>query len=99
MHAADRIEDWLRLQQTRGIGSILCNRLLRQFSHNPDAILNAPKQKLTSHGFSSAVIDALARANTICVQASLDWLAQKSDHHIVTQTNPLYPSRLIHRQQ
>lgn len=94
MHATEQVEDWLRLQHTRGIGPLLCNRLLKQFSHDPDAILNAPKQQLIKHGFSAGVIEALARANDICVQVSLDWLAQKSDHHIVTQNNPLYPRLL-----
>ncbi len=94
MADADQLEDWLRLQQTRGIGSIICNRLLRQFSHNPCTILNASEQKLSARGFSAAVIQSLARASDICVQASLDWLSQKSDHHIVTQNNRHYPSLL-----
>jgi len=94
-HNQHAIADWLRLEQTDGVGCRSAHLLLSVFGA-PGAVLRAGQAALSAH-----VTPAQARA--LCtpptpefdalVQTTLDWLAIPG-HHLITLYDPDYPAAL-----
>lgn len=85
-------EAWLLVSQAPGVGSRTFQKLLSRFG-TPEAILSTQSADLKSAGLAQAAIEFISKRDKTQIQPSLDWLNQ-SDHHLLTLTDPAYPSLL-----
>ena len=92
---ADRITDWLRLEQASGVGCRSAHALLSAFG-SPGAIFRATPGALSAHVSTSqaqALRTPVTPALSSLVASTLAWLDQ-AGHHLITFHDPLYPAAL-----
>lgn len=92
---ADRITDWLRLEQASGVGCRSAHALLSAFG-SPGAIFRAAPGALSAHVSTSqaqALCAPVTPALSSLVASTLAWLDQ-AGHHLITFHDPLYPAAL-----
>jgi len=92
---ADRITDWLRLEQASGVGCRSAHALLSAFG-SPGAIFRAAPGALSAHVSTSqaqALRTPVTPALSSLVASTLAWLDQ-AGHHLITCHDPLYPAAL-----
>jgi DNA processing protein len=92
---AARLADWIRLEQTPGVGRGSVRLLLDRY-HHPHAIFSAGYEALAalvSPAKARALCEAPAPALAACVDAALAWLAQPANH-LLTLDDPAYPPLL-----
>jgi DNA processing protein len=92
---AQRLADWIRLEQTPGVGRDSVQRLLDRFDH-PHDIFSAGYDAL-------AALLSPAKARALCTEPDpdlrayiarvLDWLSTPGNH-LITCADPAYPSLL-----
>src|SRR5690606_8024976 len=84
--------DWLRLSLTEGLGPTLLLRLLRAFG-GPADILATPTAHVAAlvGGAVAARIHAADPVRDARVAASLRWLADAPDRHLLTLEDAAYP--------
>jgi DNA processing protein len=93
----DRLAEWIRLEQTPGVGGETARRLLAQFG-SPQHIFGAGFDALRQHApaaVARALCQPMAAAVARQVELSLDWLAAPA-HHLLTLQHPAYPALLSH---
>lgn len=89
----NKLESWLQLNRTRGIGPKTAKSLLEYFS-DPETTLNASIAELKSTGLSQTVAEAIKSPDKKGVDEDLAWLESHEHHHILTQDDPRYPPLL-----
>ena len=92
MDVIQNYKNWLSLTLAKGIGPSICNQLLLQFK-NPQSILSAGSERLTSFGLKQSSIQTLLNPNEEEINNILDWL-DKPSHHLITFLDDDYPELL-----
>ena len=87
-----KIESWLTLRLTPGVGNTTFHRLLDHFGSADDA-LNASRKQLSAANIKPEAIDALTRQSEPDISADTNWLKEE-EHHILTLHDDAYPARL-----
>jgi len=87
-----KIESWLTLRLTPGIGNTTFHDLLNHFG-NADAALDASYKQLSAANIKPKAIDALTSQPKPDISADIDWLKEEG-HHILTLHDDAYPARL-----
>jgi len=87
------LSDWLTLYHVPGIGPAKFSLLLERLG-SPSKALTEDAVTLKDFGLSASVIKNLQNPNRQGVESDLAWLAQGPHHHIITLTDPAYPSLL-----
>lgn len=90
----EKLQDWLTLYLTHGIGSVWCRRLVDHF-HNPTTVLAAGLDQLMKvPGFTRAAANALVTAPAREAAVKELIIAQKRGVAIIAWDDPLYPPLL-----
>jgi DNA processing protein len=93
--STEMLTAWLRLSMTPGLGPILCQRLLSQFSTPLEIELCTPAQLAARVPKALCEALLLARAEPVTQQivSALEW-ARHDDQFILTQDQTQYPAML-----
>lgn len=92
---AASLADWIRLEQTPGVGALSVQQLLQRF-HTPQAIFGAGHAALctiVSAAAARALGEAPRAATAAYIERVLAWLSQPS-RHVLTRDHPAYPPLL-----
>jgi len=87
------LKAWLYLRHTPGIGTATFHTLLNTFG-SADAVFTASHKQLSTLAIKTNVINALSKRVKPDISADLAWLAQDSQHHIITLSDKAYPASL-----
>ncbi len=93
---ADDLADWLRLEQTPGVGLETARRLLGAFGL-PQNIFAADLpalQKIVSTRIALALAAPPSEQVKALIERTLEWSAQ-SGNHVMTLADPAYPAALL----
>jgi DNA processing protein len=86
------LSSWLVLWRVPGVGPRLFHRLLEHFG-DPATALGTGRAALGQAGLGESVVEAVLAAGPQAAEADLAWL-EAPDHHLLTWSDPRYPSRL-----
>ncbi len=97
MAGTSPLQDWLELRAVNGLGAITFTRLLSKFG-SPSAIRSASKTDLllegqVSHSLACAIHQPISSEVRSQIQRELQ-AVQEGQFSILTQADPLYPTRL-----
>ena len=87
-----KIESWLVLRLTPGVGNATFHNLLNHFG-SADAALNASYKQLSAASIKPEAVDALISQPKPDISADINWLKEEG-HHLLTLHDDAYPSRL-----
>jgi DNA processing protein len=88
----ESLQYWLALLRAPGIGSVKFSQLLGR-AGDPESLLNAPDSRLREWGLTAKSRDYLRNPDWDSVASDLRW-AEQPNNHLITLTNPLYPTQL-----
>ncbi|MFO7859536.1 MAG: DNA-processing protein DprA [Ectothiorhodospiraceae bacterium] len=88
-----RVEEWLALLRTPGLGPERAELLLEHFG-SPGAALAAGTEARRAAGLPPGPSRDLETPDQAGIDADLAWLAGSPDHHLLPRDDPRYPERL-----
>lgn len=97
MPAAEGLPEWIRFEQTAGVGPESARKLLEVFgapAHVFAADFSALRQ-VVSERVARALLEPLSAQTQALIERTLAW-AEQPGNHVVTLADPGYPSALFH---
>jgi DNA processing protein len=94
--AAEDLAEWIRLEQTSGVGPETARKLLGEFGL-PNNIFSAhlaSLQKVVSERVARALLAPLSDQTQVLIEKTLAW-AEHPGNHVLTLADPKYPEALL----